>query len=109
MSMEHFYKRAEVERQEKWREWIDKIPSINFPSDWRVKIIPPFGGALVRFSVATPTAKRVSVYLDVNDSLGYYGSPYWEIYPDAEDNNARFDINEIDQLIEAISKVKDHE
>jgi hypothetical protein len=41
------------------------------------------------------------VYLDTQDVLGYYGSPYWEAYPIGEDTG-RFDITDSEGLIAAI-------
>ena len=70
----------------KWlEEWTPKIPTIQFPSDWNIKIVPNFGGSLVRFRVIS--GKRdISVYLDVDSSLGYYlDGPYWEVYPSGDD------------------------
>lgn len=81
------------------RSWVEKIPAIKFPKDWEIQIIPPFGGALCRFRVNG----IVSVYLDGYDILGYYGEPYWEIYP-YEDDVFRCGMNEIDNLIEAIQE-----
>ena len=86
-------------------EWRDKIPTLNFPSEWNVQIIPPFGGAIVRFVVKS-NDKEISVYLDGYDILGYRGQPYWEAYPIEENSNhyQRFLINETKELIECIKK-----
>ena len=71
-----------VENIQEYRKWADKIPAIKFPSDWCVQIIPPYGGAIVRFIVQRYGCKnKVSVYLDCYDRLGYVGRPYWELYP----------------------------
>lgn len=32
-------------------KWIKEIPFIQFPADWKVQIIPPFTGIVVRFRV----------------------------------------------------------
>lgn len=86
--------------------WAKKIPTIQFPADWRVGIIPPFGGAMIRFKVATNTDRYISVYLDCYDNLGCVGEPYWEIYPYKEDCK-RFLMNEVDELIQGIKEAKE--
>lgn len=92
--------RINLEFQESWREWVEKIPYIPFKPEWEVAVIPPFSGALVRFRVRLKADKNasVSVYLDVADNLGYMGKPYWEIYPYFEDT-CRFLLDEIDDLV----------
>jgi hypothetical protein len=95
--------RAIVEGQYEWRKWMKEIPAINFPSEWNVKIIPPFGGAIARFHVSVGEAS-VSVYLDCYDELGIVGMPYWELYPDHEGDNYRCDMYETDELIKEIQK-----
>ncbi len=35
-------KRCMLEEEEKWREFMPEIPSINFPTNWNVRILPPF-------------------------------------------------------------------
>lgn len=94
-----------AEKAFEWRKWCEKIPYIEFPSSWQVQVIPPFAGAVVRFCVRKPGMKgRVSVYLDCYEMLGYFGEPHWEIYPDANDNNARFAMNDTYTLLEEIGK-----
>lgn len=76
-----------IEKYEQMMEhmkWVQEIPYISFPSDWEIAIMPPFLGAVVRFRVKKGDAE-VSIYLDCYDSLGCYGSPYWEVYPYEED------------------------
>ena len=69
-----------MENVQDYRGWIDKIPAISFPPDWEIKIIPPFGGAIVRF-IACKGQHSVSVYMDGYDRLGFWNDPYWEAYP----------------------------
>jgi len=85
VSNDNFFLRAKVEAAEGWHEWIEKVPLIPFPAGRQIRMRPPFGGALVRFHVFG-NGKSVSVYLDVNDSLGYMQQPYWEVYPVNEEN-----------------------
>jgi len=88
--------------------WCDLIPPLEFPSTWKIKVIPPFGGALARFIVVTECG-NVSVYLDGYDQLGCMGKPYWEIYPgsDEDGNPDRFQMNETKELIDGIRKTID--
>ena len=83
------------------RKWAQEIPYLSFPSDWKVKIVPPFSGAMVRFYVKKEEA-FVSVYLDCYDLLGFYQEPYWEIYP-YEDDVFRCEMNKTEELLKAIS------
>lgn len=98
-----YMNRAQVERDEKWREIIPQIPALQFPASWSVQIIPPFSGAVARFIVTKGTA-RVSVYADFYEALGVFGEPHWEIYPGASGDNERFAIGEADTLIAEIGK-----
>lgn len=88
-------------------QWIDKIPFIQFPAEWRVQMIPPFAGAVVRFVVQKENNIKVSVYLDCYEALGLFGEPHWEIYPGPSGENERFAMNDVDEMIEAIRKTKE--
>jgi hypothetical protein len=95
--------RFKVESEQKWLDEIDVIPFIQFPADWKIKVIPPFGDAVVRFCVKLPSGKERSVYLDNRHALGIYEGmePYWEVYP-YRDDTARCGLDEIDKLLEYI-------
>ena len=85
-NMEEYVKlieaRSLIEKTYEYDKWKQEIPFINFPSDWGVKIIPTFTGAVVRFLVNMKDSdSSISVYLDCYDELGCFGEPYWEIYP----------------------------
>ena len=103
-----YYKRLLIESKEKWREWCNKIPALKFDSDWDVKIIPPFGGALARFTVRKGD-KHVSVYFDAYSALGaMYDEagdpiPYYEVF-NGEDT-PRYYLNEADEMMEYIRSV----
>lgn len=84
------------------RKWIKEIPFISFPSEWLVQIIPPFNGAVVRFRIQSGSAE-ISVYLDCYDRLGYYGSPYWEVYPHKEEV-FRCEMKDVTSLLKAIQE-----
>ena len=91
----------EWERKFDAREWCRTIPYIPFKEGWKVKVIPPFAGAVARFLVSLNEKNYVSVYLDCYSILGAWREPYWEIYPYNGDT-FRCKMEEVDQLIEAI-------
>ncbi len=82
--MEQYMKRCDVkslyDATFETREWVDDIPSLRFKEEWEVQIIPPFGGALIRFLVSA-NDKFLSVYLDGYNMLGgVRGETYWEVF-----------------------------
>lgn len=103
--------RIKLENAEGWRELCDQIPAIQFRPEWRVKVIPPFGGAVARFLVAVgegESMREVSVYLDTFSRLGLYGRlsskdpvPYWEMYDGNE--TQRFALEDAAGLQAAIA------
>ncbi|SRR5579871_5983401 len=101
--------RYNVERDENWRGACDRIPFIPFPKGWKVKPIPAFGGAIVRFLVKLPRSKYYkSIYLDWHNNLGIYGDPpepYWEVHPYRGDVG-RCDMNDTKRLIRMIADQK---
>jgi hypothetical protein len=99
--MENYRLPYEYEKMMEHIKWVKEIPYIQFPSDWKVKITPPFAGAVVRFRVQKNDAK-VSVYLDCYDRLGCYGSPYWEVCPHDGDV-FRCDMSDTESLLNAIA------
>lgn len=101
---------AQYEAQFESRKWTTEIPFIQFKSDWLVKLLPPFASAIVRFKVKKKNSDHeVSIYLDGYNLLGYFyvdnkPSPYWEIYPDSSGDTSRFEMNDIDGLLNAIER-----
>ena len=93
-----FTGRLQIEKDESWAEWRGKIPFLQFKKSWRVKIIPPSGGALVRFLIENKNGFQVSVYLDVFDRLGYANEPYWELYPWINGDAKRVKMDDTDEL-----------
>ena len=95
-----------VERHEGWNKWCSQIPKLHFKEDWEVRVIPPFMGALTRFTVSKGD-RSVSVYLDVNGSLAPIEEPYFEIYDGTD--IMRFLMNDEDakEMMETIRKVLD--
>lgn len=101
--------RYKVEDQQKWLGEIKNIPFIQFPSDWKVQIIPPFGDAVVRFRVEIADGMFRSIYLDGRNSLGYWGDEYyWEVYPYRGDVG-RCDMEEIPELLRMIGDTQESE
>jgi len=97
-------KRANVERDEDWRGASAAAADLTFQSNWKVRIIPPWAGAMARF-VVSKGHKKVSVYFDTDDRLGIMGKkPYYEIYPAADGDTARFTPDEADEMMLAIRK-----
>lgn len=100
--------RFSIEYKEKWREWCKRMPVLHFEKAWDVKVIPPYGGALARFTV-DHNGKHVSVYFDAFSTMAwmYEGEtpiPYWEIY-DGEDTE-RFDFTQ-DGAYEMMRRIKE--
>lgn len=94
-----------IENLDEWDKWKVEIPFLKFPSEWHVKIIPPFTGAIIRFWVKKDLSMPhpVSVYLDCYDRLGCCGGkPYWEVYPDMDGGTSRHLMNETEDLIQTI-------
>jgi hypothetical protein len=95
---------CELELICEWHKWAKEIPALNFPPEWKIRIIPPYLGAIIRFVVVTEFGE-VSIYLDAYDNLGGMGMlPYWEIYPGESGDPDRFMMNETTELIEGIKK-----
>jgi hypothetical protein len=88
---------------------IDDFPWLTLPPGYSFKIIFPFRGATARFRVCKTAEpdRSISVYLDAQHVLGFFGPlgsppvPYWEAYP-IDGDTARFGLHETEELIEAI-------
>lgn len=101
-----FYDLTYREVEEKYRDHGNTAGLIEFPEGWKIKIIPPFGGAMGRFRVYNKDeSESVSVYMDCYDCLGCMGMrPYWEMYPTIDDDCARFLMGEEAMLINEIKR-----
>lgn len=107
--------RLNIEKEQGWLEESDTIPWIQFPADWKVKVVPPHGDAVVRFLVQLPDGREKSVYYDSRCSLGFYWGkderggrdrllPYWEVYPVGRDEDVgRCGADEVEKLLELIA------
>lgn len=89
-------------REYELAKWMEKIPKLKFKDHWEVKILPPFGGAIIRFHLETGHG-FVSVYFDAYDMLGCVGEPYWEVYDG--DDIERFLLNEHEEMMDYINGV----
>ena len=86
----------------------DQFPWLTLPPGFSFKVTFPFTGAAARFRIRKDDKpdRKVSVYLDTQHVLGYFGGleepePYWEAYP-INGDTARFAMHESDELIQAI-------
>jgi len=92
------------------RKWASEIPDLDFDPFWKVRVVPPFGGAVIRFYVKNPFNNRfVSVYLDCYGHLGTVDEPYWEIYPDKDGDASRFSLYDTVDLLNGIRASLIHE
>lgn len=103
MRDEHYLERATIEQADRWREIIPELPFIQFPADWKIRIIPPFGGLQARFQVRLPDGSEKSVYLDYYERAGFCGgNPYWEVYP-VDGDTGRCLRDDVDELLKLIA------
>lgn len=100
--------RYKIEDAQKWREEIVTMPFIQFPTDWQIQVIPPFGDAVVRFRVRRADGEERSIYLDSRCSLGYWEGPYWEVYPYRGDTG-RCDKEDIPELLRMIGDIQERD
>lgn len=92
------------------RDLINTIPFIELKPGWMIQVIFPFCGAAARFIVKLKSNEGcyVSVYLDTTCTLGTFRDddgkliPHWEVYPDADGDNARFAMADANGLLAAI-------
>lgn len=96
-------RRSKLEADEGWRNKVKEIPFLQFPPNCEVQIIPPFGGALARFIIRKQGSdKSISVYFDYFSRLGCMDRPYWELYPNVNDDTSRYYLGEEAELMEEI-------
>lgn len=98
---------SKYETLQEFRKWQNELPALHFKNEWNVKIIPAFGGAIIRFFIDY-NGKHVSVYFDGYSRLGWMYDeqenpiPYFEYY-DGNDCY-RYKIDESDKMMEAIER-----
>lgn len=99
-------KREKVEEFYQWKEWADRIPFLDFDSNWEVKIIPPLKCTVIKFHLKHKEKAEswVSVLLEADNYFGGPAeNPYWEVYPiDNCDSFLRIPLNETDKLLKTI-------
>lgn len=113
-AVEEKLKRYHVENEQDWKGEIVRIPWLHFRGDWQVRVIPPFGDAVIRFQVILPSGTLKSIYMDSRNSLGVWSNnmnapePYWEVYPYRGDVG-RCDLADTIMLMEMIQDETDGE
>ena len=96
---------SKYESLQECRKWCGRLPAFNFDKKWDVQIIPPFGGAIIRFCIKY-NDKQVSVYFDGYSELGYMVDendepvPYFEYY-DGTDCH-RYYMHESEKMMDDI-------
>ena len=80
---------AKYDTLQETKKWMRELPVLHFEKEWDVKIIPPFGGAVIRFWI-NHNNKHVSIYFDAYSELGLVRDenenpiPYFEYYDGEE-------------------------
>lgn len=103
-----FEERAKIDKF--FREWIDRVPYVPFDPAWEARAIPPFGGAIVRY-IVDAEGESFSIYLDADNSMGFHTdadgnlAPYWEIMPGTSGDPERFDMDDVEGLVNEIRAV----
>ena len=103
---------SKYEELQECRKWGSIIPALHFEKKWNVTIIPPFGGAVIRFHISYNN-KSVSVYLDGYSELGYMVGenhipiPYFEYYNGKQ--RCRYRIDESEQMMSDIKNFLESE
>lgn len=96
---------AKYDTLQETKKWAKELPALHFEKEWDVKIIPPFGGAIIRFCIDY-NKKHVSVYFDAYSTLGWEFDknenpiPYFEYFDGKE--CYRYYINESEKMMEDI-------
>jgi hypothetical protein len=96
-------------QKQEWLKWAKEIPFIQWPAHWKVKAVPPSNGAIIRYYVLLPNKKQhISIYLDCYEHLGFFGQPYWEVYP-VNNDVARCAMNDTEELLKLIASAGEKE
>jgi len=109
---------TKVEDELEYFKWMEEIPEIPMEklSKYKIQIIPPFFGAIVRYRFINPVNENnCSVLLDgygffgftwLNKDLGH--EPYWEVYSGHGDN-LRILLKDTKRLIDTIIRCMEKE
>ena len=95
--------RYNIEAVEEWKKWCSKIPALHFKKEWDVCIIPPFAGAMIRFTVKYKE-KHCSIYLDCYSRLGCVDEPYWEVYDSDSHDCTRFLLEKHEDMMKFVEE-----
>ena len=93
--------------EKRFFEFVNKIPALTVPPGLDIQPRPGYPGALLRFRISDKNDKSISVYLDVEDNLGFVGQPYWELYPNKDGDCSRYLLHEAPQMMREISDLLD--
>jgi hypothetical protein len=88
-----------VEEKEGWTNIT--IPAIQFPPSWKVSVMPPRHGAIVRFRVSNGR-REVDVAADFFSRLCDKTEPYWQVTPGKDDWFDLYPLDDTDDLIAGI-------
>ena len=86
---------------------LGEVKYLRFPKSMEIAVIAPYPYAEIRFlaRLRGTSVTGVSVYLDTQSALGSVGGEhYWEIYPNAAEENQRFSLGSEPAMIKAIKK-----
>jgi hypothetical protein len=105
--METYQAESVLSKAKEWTKWLKAMPVIDLGPGIGFKPIPPFAGACARFVAVllSEPDKTVSVYFDVDGSLGAMEQPYWEIHPNLEGGCSRFLVGEEKEMVAEIRAV----
>lgn len=94
-----------IEKALDYERWMKELPFLTIPEGFRIKVVPPFHGAVIRFWIqkadAVDMENSVSVYFDSANVLGWMSEPYWEAYS-IDGDCARYKVGEEDKMMEDI-------
>lgn len=99
--------RANVERDESWRELSNKIPFIKFKEHWEVRVMPPWCFALARFNVRDSNKKDspyCSIYLDILTSMQGMDGCFWEVCTLDVAEPERFELLDVEGVVDCIDR-----
>lgn len=86
--------------------WLKKIPEINFPEKYNIKLIAPRTPAIIHYHITLKENENclVSIFLDCYGLIGVYNGPYWEIYPLKKESIKRCGMYDINKLLKYIDE-----
>lgn len=97
----------ELERALDYGRWMKELPFFTVPEGFKIKVVPPWHGAVIRFWIqkddAVDMENSVSVYFDSMNVLGSMSQPYWEAYP-IDDDCRRYFVGEEEKMMSDIVK-----